>query len=231
MMLRDCRVDFLNTIKYSEVNFKCMNIKNILLVIAMIEFLVACKSSNKPPKEEPVYISSFDVGNGIQRMETYNSSNALIRKGYMSKKSKKIYEFVDYDSSGRNLLNYRFYNPIGELMYGRDYDKNGSFKVDHGTFFSFNQIESSELALGDSLKFSVFAAKPYGTTFQVFGKSSNGEKFELENRSTQFPFCREYRFLPTKKGEFILVYEVEFRDTINHFKKVEEGSVTFKVGK
>ncbi len=208
--------------------------RNKTLVFKLSFFILFSVASCDSTMEKDVMISlengkytldSNGVKNG-RYMCPYNNGKIWMT-GTIKNDTINVYEELIFYPTGQ-LMEYRFYNPIGDEMYKRTYDEKGKLKIEEGDFFSHNQLDNYQIRVGDSTSLKIYVASPPGTEYKIFGVNSKG-RYEIHFEKTDTLYFQKLILHGDKVGNYILPLEIEFTDKINGTVKVSTDNVCYEV--
>lgn len=168
-----------------------------------------------------------------------NESNVLKRlckfgqkkiENYTFKDSLVIYEYTT--SINENIMNYKFFNPLQELVYERVYNSNGDVISEQGSKFSHIRIMNDNLVVGDTLDLKIYHINTKSSRVRIFGVSDNGDLYKFPNlaKKNTLSFVKNIS-LPLKvTGSFHLQVAMVIEDEVTLKKDTIYEGINFKVG-
>ena len=147
---------------------------------------------------------------------------------YTMKGLQNINEEIYYYPNGK-IKQYAFYNPIGEQVFLRNYDKKGLLTEEYGNFYCYANINKTKITIGDSVIIDFYVASPPNTYYKIFWIDKEG-RHEIDETDTIAPYQRRLTIIPKRaSSSYRLHHEIEFYDTIQKIKEIRKDSVWFDV--
>jgi len=199
-------------------------------LFCLIPFIIGCQFNSKhvANNRKSLCITNMEFPKErIEYFECRNDADVILNSGFIRQDSITVFENISYYKSGK-INEYKFYDPRGTLRFFRSYNKEGVIIEESGDFLSHDQIESSVLQIGDSIKIKIFIANPPNTSFTVYG-IDRGERYLLKPLKTSKTFIFIALIVVKVSGEFVFPYEVDFIDQQNNLLGTSGNQLTFSV--
>ena len=163
-------------------------------------------------------VHSDTIENNITYWECRYHHSKNIYSTRTTKGFKNINEEIYYYPDGK-IKQYAFYNPTGEQVFLRIYDKKGVLEKESGNFYCYVSSNTTNITLGDSIILDFYIASPPNTYYKLFWIDKDG-RHEIDWADTVAPYQRRLTIIPKKASSYRLHHEIEFYDTV---RKTEEA--------
>ena len=189
--------------------------------------LFACNNGRYKIDKEEIHCEIFEIdhNNLIEKKCYYNDGNPK-EFSYWRNDTIQVNEHYVYSAFGK-IKEYHFYDLAGFIRFSRFYDKNGNLTEERGDILSHDVLSSYETKLGDSVVVKIFVATPPGSGFKVYGINSDG-RYNLNNTSNT-KFISRHVIRPSKPGDYLFVYEIDFVDSLKNTTLTRKSEVSFKI--
>ncbi len=158
--------------------------------------------------------------------------NGSIRYIGTNKNDLPVGEHLNFYENG-NLKDYILYDPVGRVVYKREYDTEEKFVSEQGS--KYPQIISvtakdNHFKVGDTLKTRVYAPTPPNTKCDLLIKilNNNGELIE-ENSIPIEQGVAEFNKVLKDTGSYYFTAIYSFNDKLNEEKENHENNFQYKV--
>lgn len=139
----------------------------------------------------------------------YYDNGRLKTLGEIASDSVLINEEFSFNRNGK-LLEYSFYNIIGEKRFHRVYDSIGRTVIEEGDFFAYTDLNGVELKEGDSLSVVCYLANPPNVLTNVYLLKDNKRTYTFKKGEKKFTHCLTKRM--KKSGSYVMFVEAELKD-------------------